>query len=442
MESVYGLPLHFRCSSDTISSHSCNRWLLPDTGDRVVIIMVGLLFILWSFAAHAADRPNILDYAAPGAPVDRTGHADASQALIDAVTTANVTTATGGPACVYIPTGTYRILRNPPQFARAGCVKGDGSTQSTIVLDPAFAGDLFTWSEAWWPTTPGPTVVGLKIVGSPGAASQQNALVFYDRNDSVFIDDVTVNGLPGRALYSGVTKHVPQAYMRESHMRSLRFFEDGAPGVPVVEFSSEGSGNTDATNEIRLSQVDIYGARGPSFVIRNNGSGRVRAITAEALRIEGSENGNVAADLLTIGDPVMKGNVNSITFTALELIDPYRGYAALRLTAAPGTAAPYQITVQGMIGGGLPHGEGLRIDAGRASVFRFSAMHTEGTNVVVGRGVSEVVLDGGGREACWTYSIDPTSEAGIATPVLAAGNPARSTGAAPGAAAARSDRRC
>ena len=188
-----------------------------------------------------------------------------------------------------------------------------------------------------------------------------------------------------------------------------------------------GSGNTDATNEIRLSQVDIYGARGPSFVIRNNGSGRVRAITAEALRIEGRENGNVAADLLTIGDPVMKGNVNTITFTALELIDPYRGYAALRLTAAPGTAAPYQITVQGMIGGGLPHGEGLRIDAGRSSVFRFSAMHTEGTNVVVGRGVSEVVLDGGGREACWTYSIDPTSEAGIVTPVLAVGNPARSS---------------
>ncbi len=375
-----------------------------------------------------AQTFDITEYAEGAAPVDRTGRADASEALIRAITKANERTARGQPACVYLPAGTYRISANPPQFARAGCIRGDGPTQSIIVLDDSFAGDLFTWSEAWVPTTPGPTAVGLDIEGSRSPRGQQNAFVFYDRNDQVFLDQIVVNHLRGRALYSGVSRHVPQAYMRESHLRSLRFFDDGAPGVPVVEFSSEGvasaQGRPDASNEIRMSQVDIYGALGPSLVIRNGGDGLVRSITIDQLRIEGTENGTTAADLLVIGDPVMKGGVAGISFTSLELVDPYQGFAAMRLTAAPGTAAPYLISAQGIIGGGLPHGEGLRIDAGRTSDFHFSNIHTEGTNVVIGRGVAQILLDGYGAEACWTYEVDPTSIRGIATPVLASGLPA------------------
>jgi hypothetical protein len=334
--------------------------------------------LLLPLAARAADPISILAFAPPGGTVDRTGKADASAALAGATAAANVFTAKGEPACVVVPPGRYRISTPPPAFLRAGCVRGDGPTQSELVLDETFTGDLFAWSEAWKPTTPGPTAVGLKITGTRTARGPQNALVFYDRNDEVFLDQIVVNDLPGRALYSGVMKHVPQAYMRESHMRSLRFFNDGAPGVPVVEFSSEGRGNIPASNEIRLSQVDIYGAHGPSFVIRNNGDGAVRAITAESLRIEGTENGTVAADLLTIGDTVMRGRIFGITFTNLELIDPYSGYAALRMTAAAGAPEPYHVTVQGMIGGGASGGEGLRIDAGHNSTFQFSALHAYG----------------------------------------------------------------
>ena len=117
---------------------------------------------------------------------------------------------------------------------------GDGPTQTIIHIDPNFEGDLFSWSEAWSVTTPGPTVVGLTIQGNNAATRLQNALVFYDRNDQVFIDNVNVMDLHGRALYSGVTKKTTVAYMRESHMRSLRFFEDGTPDVPAVEFNSRG----------------------------------------------------------------------------------------------------------------------------------------------------------------------------------------------------------
>jgi Pectate lyase superfamily protein len=384
-----------------------------------------LLFVLmWPILTSASDPLNIIDYAPVGTKVDRTGVADVSQALASAIAAANAKTATGEPACVYIPPGVYRIVTPPPPFVRAGCVRGDGPSQSVIDVDPKFEGDLFSWSESWVVTTPGPMAVGLKVRGSKDAANLQNAFVFYDRNDQVFMDNIDVVDLHGRALYSGVSKGSPRAYMRESHLRSLRFFNDGTPSVPVVEFNSQGVGQTDATNEIRISQMDVYGSRGPSFIIRNNGTGGVRNITIDALRIEGSEDGTTAGDLLTIGDPMMTGNVNNITITSLELIDPCKGYAALRLTAPKGAMVPYQITIQGLIGGGAPAGQGLRIDAARGATFHLSAMHTLGTNVTIASGVAGIMLDGNGDESNWTYSIDPTAARSVHVPVLRSGNPA------------------
>lgn len=185
---------------------------MSKTGGEPIRTCITFLFLLRPLAAAAADRIALLDSAPTGAAVDRSGHADASQALIGAIEAANAITATGGPACVYVPPGSYRILCNPPEFARAGCSRGDGPTQSVIVLDPAFFGDLFTRSEARAPTTPGPTVVGLKLLGSRSAKSRQSALVFCDRNDEAFLDNLVIDDVPGRALYSGMTKHKPQAY--------------------------------------------------------------------------------------------------------------------------------------------------------------------------------------------------------------------------------------
>ncbi len=392
-----------------------------------MLLLVSLAGSVWmSGDADAAQLPresrdpyrlNILDFG----PVDQAGVQDDSAALANVVTAANRYTEAGKPACVYIPAGIYRIVTPPPPFALAGCIEGDGSAQSILSIDARFTGDLFAWSEAWAATTPGPTVVGLQIRGDRTGQAQQNAFVFYDRNDNVYMSDVTVNDLHGRVLYSGVTRAKPQAYMRESHFTSLRFFNDGAPGVPVIEFNSQGTAESDATNEIRLSQVDIYGAAGPGLVIRNNGSSGVRNITFEALRIEGLQQkvfGASQGDLLAIGDPVMGGSVNNIRLTDVELIDAGSGYCAFRMSAPSPAQEPYQITMQGAIGGGQPYGQGLCISSGRSSVFRLSGIHSFGTNVVVGANVTQLVLDGGGQEASWSYSIDPTSVRGVSFPAL------------------------
>ena len=65
-----------------------------------------------------------------------------------------------------------------------------------------------------------------------------------------------------------------------------------------------------------------------------------------------------------------------------------------------------------------PYGEGLCINAGRTSTFHLTGIHTIGTNVVIGPGVSQILLDGGGQEKNWTFSIDPASRSGISFPSL------------------------
>jgi Pectate lyase superfamily protein len=394
------------------------NWSCADRPLAALAVAVILLSTIHPSAAAESGRMNLLDYAPRGTTVDRHGKEDASPALQAVVKAANEATAQGEKVCVYIPAGVYRIKSPPPMFYRAGCVVGDGSSQTILKIDPEFAGDLFSWSEAWWPTTPGPTARGLKIGGDRKSTNLQNAFVFYDRNDQIFLDDIEVDNLHGRALFSGAPKTAPQAYMRESHLRSLRFLQDGAPGIPVVEFTSAGTGNIDATNEIAVSQLDIYGAAGPSLVIRNHGSGVVRNLTFESLRIEGPESGDAKGDLLDIGDTIAPGRVNSIHLTNVELIDPQKGFCALRITARPRTEAPYQLSFEGMIGGGAPHGNGICIDAGRSSTFRLSSLHTLGTNIVVGPHVSQIELDGGGAEPTWSTNIDPTSTDGITHPVL------------------------
>ena len=363
-----------------------------------------ILFIAFAIpgSAFAAERINILDFAPAGKQVDRAGVEDASDALIGAISAANKVTISGNPVCIYIPAGRYLIKHNPPPFIKAGCIVGDGSSQSILMLDKSYSGDFLTWSESWAPTTPGPRIVGLSIDGVKGTTNMQNAIVFYDRNDNVFMDDISIANIHGRALYSGVRKNATRAYMRESHLRSLRFFSDGADDAPVVEFSSSGPENTDASNEIRISQMDIYDSKSEGLAITNNGSGSVRYISIDQLRIEGGEDGNSKGDLLLIKNNAGTGSVNNIVISNVELLDPYRGFSGLHVTAEHLASVPYEIFTSGSIGGGLPHGSGINAEAVRSSEFHFYAMNTEASNLIIGDRFDDVLIDGGGHEKCWS----------------------------------------
>ncbi len=392
-------------------------------------------------ADRAAEQINVRDYGATG-----DARTDDSAAFVGAIEAANARAGSSGgantPICIYVPSGRYRISANHlPMFYRNGCILGDGALKSIISVGDQYAGDIFSWSEAWMAQSypfrgdtidlsaqaAGPIVKGISIVGVRSAPNIQNAFVFYDRVDFLTMDDVSVDYLRGRALYSGVRKQAPEAYLRESRLQNLRFFNDGDGQTAVVEFSSAGNG--DATNEIDVVNLDIYAPYGPGLVIRSeNPKSAVRAMKFSNLRIEGKEDnpGGIRADLLVIGDPVATGRVSGIAFSLLELIDPYAGQAAMRLTASSPRFQPYGIRAEGIIGGGKPAGRGLQIDAGRNSYFHFSDIHTNDTAISIaappmtGDGIA---LDGNGAEDRWTYDVDPRALAFVSTPVRKRGVP-------------------
>lgn len=337
----------------------------------------------------------------------------------------NMTTPRSG----YVPAGVYVISAALPLITAPIGVYGAGRFRTYLSLSPSMNGDLFSTSECWAATNFNGTSVILPqrsgvtfcdfTIAASRSSGQQNAFMLYDRNDEVSIERVDVYFLNGRGFYCGSSKNVPsQAYMRESRLSDLRFFSCGNPTSPVFEISAHGNGDT--TNEVDINRLDIYAPYGQGVVLRCPDD-HVNGIKFDQLRIEGLQNGVTAADLLCVGDLVMAGNVNNITFDQCELIDPYTGFAAIRFTASSLATQPYQCRFSGAIGGGLPNGKGLQIDAGRNLFFDLRGMNTTGTNVTIGPNTNvgaDIVIDGHGQESSYTTSIDPSSLPNVSMPVI------------------------
>src|SRR5262249_12814977 len=143
----------------------------------------------------------------------------------------------------------------------------------------------------------GPIIEGISITGNRSAAAQQNAFVFYDRVDELYVNDIQVNYLNGRCFYVGVLKNASQAYMRESHLQNIRFFDCGSSTAPVIELGSLGTG--DSTNTNIIYGLDIFAPRGIGLVLRGDRAGTaVSGLTITSSRFEGLQNGVIASDLV------------------------------------------------------------------------------------------------------------------------------------------------
>jgi hypothetical protein len=358
------------------------------------------------------------------------GHTDDSAAIASAAAAAVANSLRGQPSALYFPAGAYRLVTALPMWTVPISVFGDGRERSVIRVDPAFAGDVFSWSEVWAANNYGtdtispPTkqkagveVRGIRIIGNRTSANMQNAFVFYDRADQIFMQDVDVFDLTGRALYSGVLRTKPTAYMRESRFNSLRFVRCGGAGAAVVDFDSHGNGDT--TNEISVDGLDIVAPGGVGLLLHSSSTRTgVRQMKFAGLHVDGRGGGGAAA-LVQVGDAAFAGN-NNIDFEQTELINPPAGFAAIRFTAQSPATAPFQVRLQGRIGGEAADGKGIVIDAGRILSFDLTELHTSDVNVTVASSHmvhGPIVLDGHGQEAGWTRLIDPSSAANVERPV-------------------------
>ena len=379
-------------------------------------------------ASYDPDIFNVRSFGAAG-----NGQTDDSAAIASAAAAAVANSLRGQQSALYFPAGTYRLVTALPTWTVPISVFGEGQERSVIRVDPAFSGDVFSWSDVWMANNYGPRadtisplttqkagveVKGIRITGNRTSANLQNAFVFYDRADQVFMRDVDVFDLTGRALYSGVLRRTTQSYMRESHFNSLRFVRCGSAGAAaVVDFDSHGNGDT--TNEISIDGLDIVAPGGVGLLLHSSSSKKAIGLMKFArLHVDGQGGGGAAA-LVHVGDAAFAGNSN-IDFVQTELINPPAGFAAIRFTAQSVATAPFQVRLQGRIGGEAADGKGIVIDAGRILSFDLSELHTRDVNVTVASSKTvrgPIVLDGHGQEASWTRSIDPSSVANVERPV-------------------------
>ena len=384
----------------------------------------------FSLGTFAGETIDLLAMGPQGAVVDRTGAADTSAAWIAAIELENARIAAGRSTCIRAPAGTYRIVSALPAFDGPGCILGGGRWNTVIKVDPAYRGDVFAWSEAWLGANgafpfngntaklpdqrPGPVLRGLAVVGTRAAPALQHAIAFRDHVDLASVSEVDVWYMHGHAFYTGATLNAASAYTRESDIH-LRAFNSGAPGAAVMDISTSGSGG-DGSNEIRIA-ADIYAPYDRGLWIHGP---YTRLISSDHLRIEGMENNpaGVKADLLTIGDPAMPGTNSDIHLRGLELLNPYAGYAAARVTGTSGRAL-YGIALDGFVGGGTPAGKGLVIESGHDSRYHFSRIGTSDTNLTItATAGGNNVFDGDGSERTWTTSISSANGLGALFPLF------------------------
>jgi hypothetical protein len=399
------------------------------------------VFVLATSAGGWVNVPssNLFSVQTYGARGDCS--ADDSDAIIKAATAAVFSMSKGKPAAIYFPAGCYLYKAGGlPTWRVPVSVVGDGHLKSIIKVDPAFSGDVFSWSEVWngdsFPhggnvirdiskLATAPVVEGVSITGDRAAPSQQNAFVFYDRVDELYMNDVQVNYLNGRCFHVGVLKNSTQAWMRESHLQNIRFFNCGATNAPVVDIGSLGTG--DNTNTNIIYGLDIYAPYGTGLILRGNRPGTaVSGLKIVSSRFEGLENGTSPVDLMQIGDPTQSGNINHILLEQVDFIDPYPDHAGLRITGVSLATAPYEIHCMCNFGGGLANGKGLAIDAGRYLYFHITGMLSKQTNITVAPNKTvggPLMFDGELQEESWTWEIDPSSASLIHTPVWRRGNP-------------------
>lgn len=336
---------------------------------------------------------------------------------------AAITQANSDGSYVYLPAGNYLIGGSAlPVMTGVGGVgiRGEGSSKTNVIIGAGYAGDLFSWSQNGSSGDPlngvthnatqqnaGPVATGFSVSGHRLAAARQNALMFFDWNDKVFVDDVAVYYVKGSCLSAGTLKTQSYATMRESEIRSLRCENTGMAGVPSVLLTATGA--VDATNEVRLGHLRIYAPYGPGLTITNGGAtAGVRYIKADMISVEGLQNNsaNIAGNLMDIGDSANTRNVSQVEINQLELLNPYPGYYALQFDAGSLAASSGIIKVaSGIVSGGAPMGGGVNVKYGIGLELNFSTMDTWGTDLTLSANtVGPVIVGSANTINTWTIS--------------------------------------
>jgi hypothetical protein len=231
---------------------------------------------------------------------------DDSAALAAAVMEAQTLFNSGSFCYVYIPPGLVYIKSTTmPVISQAPIpIIGAGAQITKLIVDPAYPGtSLFSWSLCWdensfsgsstWDSasTAGPRCEGIGFIGNELSPASIIAINLLDIDDFVRLVDLQFDFWPGTVIATGNLHASGNNYgiIRESRITEIRAFNcgflNGSTNSPVILINSVG--NSDATNELIFSSIDIFNSKADGFVIiNNNPAGSTRLIRIFGIRVD------------------------------------------------------------------------------------------------------------------------------------------------------------
>ena len=360
---------------------------------------------------------------------------DDSAAVAAVVNKVNSQALLGLRSTIYVPPGNYLLKSTPiPTFNGIGSgIIGEGQHVSNFVIDPTYAGtngtgDIFSWRVSWMGNSygsqtlwlgadgAGPLVHSIGITGFQYIAQQQNAFMFYERNDNIEIDNVDVRFLNGRCLAMGFptpggTDVV--AYSRENRI-SLRCLGTGLPNVASVEVDSFYTTVGDSSNQTEWRNLQILFPRGTGLLIHNS-SNPVKGTGAQrffGLRVESFE--GIGGDLIQFGNnpsDIDTPGVAGIKVYGLLTNGVNQGFSSLRITSKGNTSlGAGDISIDGGVYSGF--GDGISIDGGERIDIQLHEIGAVGTKFWIGpipHTGQNIRIDMQGRERFFPWLMDSSA---------------------------------
>jgi len=336
---------------------------------------------------------------------------------------------------LYAPSGIYYMgsanTLTPLIHGPSLNIKGDGAEHTYFLLSNSYntggtsnTGGLFRFAECWYgiPGTntlnanneyAGGRLEGFTITGNNLSTSIQHGLQFLDRNDNFNIYDINLSYLSGSGLrvggdLSGVFSE-PQSYMRESRFNNIRVASCGNTTYPSVVISSVTASGSDATNEIKFTNLDVFGSGGTGVLISNpNAFNATRLIQFHALRIEQS-----ALNNFQIGLSTDLGTIASVHAYGHENISPPSGHYGVEINSGA-TIPPYDVYISAAaIGPGAGSGVNIASIQGQVTL-DIGNISASGNSYTVGPASGKIYGYVHLGPACepdkWSTNIDATSQ--------------------------------
>jgi hypothetical protein len=336
----------------------------------------------------------------------------------------------GTVSCLYIPsfdpahpTGAgYLVASQPTQFSIQvpGCVMGDTMENSVIILGAGFNGHLFSTDEAWvgGSATPvggaypfggsvpasiqpaGPYFGNFSVHGNTLGSGTQDAIVFLDRTNWAFVENIGCLTIRGRCIATGDTAVKPASAtsMSESVFKNIRAWSAGSPTTPAFDY--KGVHN----NEVYFERIDLLRCFSTCLEVTNTDPGGAGSAFANFFMLRG-EKSMIGDDIIRFGSPLLQGST-TISVIGLIVSQVPTDHAGVRLTcSAPGTCAsgPSQLDHVEINGSG----HAFQLDAAQFVDIKGSFAPMTQAAVVIGPGVGRgLTFDTLGSEV--TYQIDPS----------------------------------